>query len=251
MKAHPLAELFPMLEEAGLQELAWDIRTNGLLEPIVQLDGMILDGRNRFEACRRADVEPRFVAFAGSDPVAFVASKNLYRRQLTTSQRAMVAARILDIQVPPTRQNSADSGRASKEARATRRVAEVAGVGHATIERARTVLQNGAPELVKAVDDGALRVTRAAELARRPVEEQLAALAQPAPKAQRRPASVAAAPVADDDSLALARDVEEALARARELADRALAHPRARGFVLNALEDLERWMRHVRREHAA
>ncbi|MCC7234893.1 MAG: ParB N-terminal domain-containing protein [Bryobacterales bacterium] len=60
MKAHPAAELFPMMTEAELRQLAEDIKAHGLADPITMLDGMILDGRNRFEACKRAGVDLRY-----------------------------------------------------------------------------------------------------------------------------------------------------------------------------------------------
>jgi hypothetical protein len=43
---HPASNLFPMMSEKELKELADDIRKNGLLEPIVRYNRMILDGRN-------------------------------------------------------------------------------------------------------------------------------------------------------------------------------------------------------------
>lgn len=91
---HPLAELFPLMEQAEIQALADDIKANGMKSKISLLDGKILDGRNRYRACLLAEVEPVFVEFKGSDPLAHVVSLNLHRRQLTASQRAMVAAKI-------------------------------------------------------------------------------------------------------------------------------------------------------------
>ena len=59
-KAHPAAELFPLMDKAELKELAADIKKNGLIAGIVRdKDGVILDGRNRLAACRVAGVEPR------------------------------------------------------------------------------------------------------------------------------------------------------------------------------------------------
>ncbi|MGC4067262.1 MAG: ParB N-terminal domain-containing protein [Polyangiaceae bacterium] len=94
MKVHPYAELFPELDENALRALADDIAKNGLLHPICLLDGQILDGRNRWKACQLAHVEPRTVAFTGSDPVGFVLSMNLRRRQLTPSQLATLGVEL-------------------------------------------------------------------------------------------------------------------------------------------------------------
>ncbi len=91
---HPAANLFPMLPEAELQELAADIKANGLQQPIVMFGAQLLDGRNRWRACEIAGVEPRLRDWSGTDPIGFVVSMNLKRRHLDESQRAMVAARI-------------------------------------------------------------------------------------------------------------------------------------------------------------
>ena len=55
---------------------------------------VILDGRNRIRACLADGVEPRFVEFAGDDPIAFIISANIERRHLDESMRAMRAARL-------------------------------------------------------------------------------------------------------------------------------------------------------------
>jgi hypothetical protein len=89
---HPAASLFPMMTEEELRELAEDIRLNGLRDPIVGMNGVILDGRNRLKACEMAGVEPHFRNYEGDDPYAFVISANVHRRNLTPSQLAAIAA---------------------------------------------------------------------------------------------------------------------------------------------------------------
>jgi hypothetical protein len=53
---HPAADKFPMMEEEELDELAQDIKANGLQQPLVvaEVDGqmMLIDGRTRRMACR-------------------------------------------------------------------------------------------------------------------------------------------------------------------------------------------------------
>jgi len=115
MKAHPAADLFPMLDDARLTELAEDIKARGLLDPIVLHDGMILDGRNRDGACEKAGVAPRYVEWdgKGGSPVLFVLSRNLQRRDLTPSQRAVIGAAGLEMDEAEGRARKAEAGRSA------------------------------------------------------------------------------------------------------------------------------------------
>src|SRR4051794_3943945 len=84
---HPAADVFPMLADDELAELAEDIRVHGLIHPIVAArDGVLIDGRNRLRACTMAGVEPRFETYQGDDPVGLIVSENINRRQLTKGQ---------------------------------------------------------------------------------------------------------------------------------------------------------------------
>lgn len=94
---HPYADKFPMLPQAELEELAQSIRESGLRQPIVvTVDGLILDGRNRFQACRMAGIEPETVVYEGSDLAEYVLDANITRRNMTTGQRAMATALVLE-----------------------------------------------------------------------------------------------------------------------------------------------------------
>jgi ParB-like chromosome segregation protein Spo0J len=95
LTAHPLAEMFPLMVEAELAELTADIEENGLQEAIDLYEGQILDGRNRFAACLRCGVEPRFVEYPGDDPLRFIISKNLHRRHLSQAAKGEVVTKIL------------------------------------------------------------------------------------------------------------------------------------------------------------
>jgi hypothetical protein len=93
MKIHTAADLFPMMNDDELQELAADIAANGLLHPIIiDAEKQLIDGRNRLAACKIAQVEPRFEQLNGHDPLAYIVSANLARRNLTKGQQAMALA---------------------------------------------------------------------------------------------------------------------------------------------------------------
>jgi ParB-like chromosome segregation protein Spo0J len=93
---HPIADLFPTLAPTELTELAEDIDTHGLHHPIVlDVDGQVLDGRNRLAACAMASVDPVFETYDGKDADAYVVSVNMRRRQMTASQIAITVARAI------------------------------------------------------------------------------------------------------------------------------------------------------------
>lgn len=161
-KFHPLADLFPMLSDGEATALSSDIATHGLHEPIVLYAGKILDGRNRYNACRAAGVQPRFVEYSGDNPVAYVVSFNLTRRHLNSSQRAMVAARLANMGVG----NFSNSANLPVSPVSQSAAAETLNVSERSVRSARAVLGRGAPELVAAVEQGDLSVSAAADLAR-------------------------------------------------------------------------------------
>lgn len=104
MKVHPVAELFPMLAQGELQELADDIATNGLRDALtVDASGRLLDGRNRLRACELVGVRPRFETYSGPHPEWLVVSRNIHRRHLDPSQRAAIAEKARRITAPERR----------------------------------------------------------------------------------------------------------------------------------------------------
>ncbi len=100
---HPLCVFFPRLDGEEFAALVDDVRRNGLRQPIVLHGGMILDGGNRYRACLKAGVEPKFIEHDGSSVVQFVLSANLHRRHLTPGQRTAIVASAQDWATAQTR----------------------------------------------------------------------------------------------------------------------------------------------------
>lgn len=172
---HSLSELFPIIDNPEeLQDLAEDIKVHGLREDIILHEGKILDGRNRLRACILASVEARFRPYEGNDPLGFVLSLNLHRRHLTTSQRAMVAAKLANMHGGErTDLEPSVNSRKVSQTEAGKKLS----VSKAAVEDAAAVTKRGAPELQKAVEQGQVSVSAAAAVAKLPANEQRAVVA--------------------------------------------------------------------------
>ena len=165
---HEIANIFPVIGGREFDELTADIKAKGLQNPVVLFDGKILDGRNRYRACLAAGVEPEFTEYAGADAVGYVVSLNLHRRHLTESQRGMVAAKLEQFTHGGDRKSDQDANLHVDRARA----AEMLNVSPRTVAAAAKVKDDGAPELVAAVESGKVSVSAAATLSEAPKERQ-------------------------------------------------------------------------------
>lgn len=180
-----------------------DIKANGLREPITTYDEQILDGRHRFRACEMANVEPRFEELpAGVNPFGFVISKNLHRRQLTTAQRAIVAARIANL--GEGRPEKTAGIPAVSQADAARQL----GTSRDAVQQATQLLKAGSDEVIEAAMAGQISLHAAVTISERPkrvqpreVERHIARARCKAHRPRKKP--VAPKPTPHDEAPAL------------------------------------------------
>jgi len=167
---HSLSLIFPPMSKGDFDQLASDISSNGLLEPITLYEDQILDGRNRYRACVNTGVSPKFVDYEGDDPLTFVISKNLSRRHLDESQRAMVAARLANMK---QHSNQYNNGQANLPDHISQKnAAEKLNVGDRSVRSARKVIESGDKNLIQAVENGSIAVSVAEKIARLDPEER-------------------------------------------------------------------------------
>lgn len=176
-ETHPAADIFPMMDDAELRELAKDIEANGLSNPIIQHEGKILDGRNRLKACIGIDVEPEFIQYHGTSPTAFVVSQNLHRRHLTASQKAMIGAKLKPAFAAEAkeRQRARTGNQPGAEveivpplekAKARDAAADAVGVSGKYVDQAEYVLKND-PAAASEVEQGKISLPQALKTIRR------------------------------------------------------------------------------------
>jgi hypothetical protein len=185
---HPLAEFFDMLDDAALNDLAADIKKNGLRESIKVWDGRIHDGRNRYEACKRVGVKPTIEGLNLRDEneaADYVISRNLKRRHLTVPQRSIIAGKIAALKRGQTQIGT------GADLKTQAQTANMLDVSERSVRNAKAVLKSGDAELVADVKAGKVSLRKAAETARRPEParndiEQTAAVADANTRKQAR-----------------------------------------------------------------
>jgi ParB-like chromosome segregation protein Spo0J len=160
---HPLALLFPVMDGPAFEALVADIRANGLMNPITLCDDKVLDGRNRHRACAEAGVQPIFDVYDGPDPLAFVLSQNVARRHLDASQRAMIAAKLANIEHGGDRRSDQSAILRVDHVSQPEAAAKL-NVSRRTVQMAKAVLDRGGPAVIAAVERGRVPVARAVEI---------------------------------------------------------------------------------------
>lgn len=160
LELHPLCTLFPRMEGAEFSALVRDIAENGQREPIILVDGMILDGGNRYRACLEAGVEPQTMNFGGGNIVTYVLSANLHRRHMTPGQQAAIVAAAQDWAKAQT-VGKPKTGNLAELSRTQDRAAQ-SGASERTQSMADKVARE-APELVRRVARGEVSLPAAVE----------------------------------------------------------------------------------------
>jgi len=180
MKNHPIADVWPMMDEAKIQELADDIRKNGQLVPVWIYEGKILDGRNRWAACKIAGVEPKTQDYTGDEPTAFAVSLNDRRRHMNKGSLAAVAAELephfaADAKRRQARKPKAESVQEKvpeqKRAQAREEAAKSVGVNDRYVSDAKKVKAE-APEIFERLKAGTITLQDAKrEAAKKPTDD--------------------------------------------------------------------------------
>jgi hypothetical protein len=180
MKNHPIADVWPMMDEAKLAELADDIRKNGQLVPVWLYEGKILDGRNRWAACKIAGVEPKTKEYAGDEPTAFAVSLNDRRRHMNKGALAAVAAELEPHFAADAKRRQARKPKAEfvqekipeqKRAQAREEAAKSVGVNDRYVSDAKKV-KTEAPEVFERLKAGKITLQDAKrEVAKKPTDD--------------------------------------------------------------------------------
>ena len=99
LEVSPYLECVPEMPEELFQQLKEDIGGLAVINPIILLEGDILDGRARYRACQELGIECPVRSVENMSPADCVRSMNVYRRHLTEDQRQAVKSDLIRVHV--------------------------------------------------------------------------------------------------------------------------------------------------------
>ena len=138
LKRHPLSAACGDMPDPEFYALVEDVRARGVQDAITIHEDMILDGWHRYRAALKAGVPWTEDLYEGDDPQSFVLQRNILRKHLNATQRAVVVCRILGWRAPGRYANPATvSGLSEKQ------LAEIAACGPKTIREVKRGIREG------------------------------------------------------------------------------------------------------------
>ena len=173
LKRHELSAVFGDMPETDFQSLLESVQADGFIDPIIRIhEGHILDGWHRYRAAQELNLirRLRFQEWdedegKDGDPKAFVLARNIERRHLNPSQRAQIVVtfneRFNRGNIDAQRH---DSDSPNGEPKTRQELAQEAGVGTRTIDRAVAVEKAGQSAAVISGDKTPGQIEREAKL---------------------------------------------------------------------------------------
>lgn len=157
MKKHRL-NIYPEMKEEAYVSLKNDIEINGydFKFPIWIYEDEIIDGWNRFKACKELGIIPIYEKFIGDEiqAINFILRTN-NRRDLTSYQRTLLALEFEEMFREKAKEKQKEGGGAVRQKSdkavidTKKELAKIAKVSHDTISKVKKI-QEKAPEEVKA-----------------------------------------------------------------------------------------------------
>ena len=262
-----LAQLFPPMSREEFAVLLESIRQDGLLDPILLWNEQIADGVHRLRACLEAGVEPRFERLPGDFENVFriVVQKNIARRHLDESRRAIAAYRIHKLS---TQVQDEEGPCANLRTITLKEAAAMMSVSRRLATHAARVMaedSRAVPALRQAADQGVVRISDASRIIDLPQDMQEQALALVTGKKVKNVTAAArqlrredilreeaaardanlARPLADTVTLHAANVVGLHTRVERESIDAIITHPPNTGEALSMLRDLAHFADHA------
>lgn len=178
-------DLLPPLPDDKRKQLEENILQNGIREPLVLWQGILIDGHNRYEIAKRHNLTFTSVEYHfndRSDVRLWIANNQFGRRDLNNYERSLLALKIKPDIAKKAKENQAEyhgnqyeSGLCQKSDKVQidtkKEVAKLAGVSHDTIAKVEKIEAHATPEVKAAVKSGKISINEGYKQVKRAEKE--------------------------------------------------------------------------------
>lgn len=167
-------DLLPPLPDDKFKQLEENVLANGIREPLVLWQGILVDGHNRYEIAKRHNLPFSTIDYQfgdRNDVLLWIANNQFGRRDLTTYERSVLALKIKPVIAEKAKEKETERKTTYQKSEksslptvnTTKEVAKLAGVSHDTIAKVEKIEEKAAPEVKAAVKSGEISINAAYE----------------------------------------------------------------------------------------
>lgn len=161
--------LIPRLTDDEFKQLEENVLRDGITEPLVVWNGMLIDGHNRYKLAKKhgLDFKTRDVAFdSESDAEIWIIKNQFGRRNLSKYDRSILALRLKPVIAERAKENERLGGKGSQKSvnhktDTQKEIAKLAGVSHDTIHRVETIEASGNDKVREKLRNGEISINEA------------------------------------------------------------------------------------------
>ena len=161
------ASLIPPLSEDEYNQLEANLLAEGCRDRLLVWGDILIDGHNRLQICTKHNIPYEVAAYDFADrdeAIRYIILNQFGRRNLSLGDRSLLALKLGPIYKAKAKSNQQQSpGRGKKGLQNSanlfpvdtrKKIAEIAGVSHDTIEKVRKIVDKGTPEQLKRIKEG-------------------------------------------------------------------------------------------------
>ena len=181
-----LESLIPPLSNEEFKQLERNILEEGIREPLITWNGILIDGHNRYRIAQEHDInyETLEKEFDNINRVKEWMIHNQFgRRNLSNYQRSVLALQLEDVFKEKAKENYIQNvGRPSKSEQISapikpietrQEIAKIANVSHDTIAKVKKIEANATPEVKARLNTGTMSINEAYKEIKKEENEQL------------------------------------------------------------------------------
>lgn len=161
--------LIPPLTQDERKQLEENILDEGIREPLITWNGILIDGHNRYSIAKKFGLEfqTKEMDFENeSDAEIWIIKNQFGRRNLSKYDRSILALRLKPVIAERAKQNERLGGKGSQKSvnhktDTQKEIAKLAGVSHDTIHRVETIEASGNDKVREKLRSGEISINEA------------------------------------------------------------------------------------------